>query len=410
MSKTVRVLGALPAALLLSACSLVAPAPIEESKVMPAASAGTRPIDASGQFAAAPAPDVYLKPLDGYRQDPLPSAEMAALRNSFAAYFARNGDEGALAKQAFGDFTARYVYKDGRLTVVVLVFAMQPEYLGQLRAGLAEVAKGGLGSAGTKLTLSGRDVYAGELKGMPTLIWLQNGDLIMVVGNTSADAQAYATAEIVANQDATAPHTTVTMPDANGAGWYRGDAVTIAVKSSDAGGSGASRITYRASGAHAEEGAIGPAGTITLHNEGITEIDIAAEDLDGNIESAQHFSVKLDRTAPSVSLRGATRYAIYESVAISCTASDDGSGLADECSGQSAGALPLGLGSHTLTRTVTDRAGNSSTAQFAYSVELTADVVAAVAAAVVIGLGALLLVTRRRRPAARAIEQPGAAM
>ena len=410
MSKTVRVLGVLPAALLLSACSLVAPAPIEESKVMPTASAGTRPIDASGQFAAAPAPDVYLKPLDGYRQDPLPSAEMAALRDIFAASLASNGDQGALAKQAFGELTARYVYRNGRPAVIVVVLATQPEYVPQFRAGTAEFARRSVDGATTRVALSGRDVYAGTSQGMPTLIWFQNGDFVMVIGSTSAEAQAYATAEIVANQDATAPHTTVTMPDANGAGWYRGDAVTIAVKSTDAGGSGASRITYRASGAHAEEGAIGPEGTITLHNEGITEIDIAAEDVDGNIESAQHFSVKLDRTAPSVSLRGATRYAIYESVAISCTASDDGSGLADECSGQSAGALPLGLGSHTLTRTVTDRAGNSSTAQFAYSVELTADVVAAVAAAVVIGLGALLLVTRRRRPAARAIEQPGAAM
>jgi hypothetical protein len=205
---------------------------------------------------------------------------------------------------------------------------------------------------------------------------------------------------IAANADASPPHTAVTVPDAGSGAWSRGDSVTIDLRATDSGGAGVREIRYVAHGAHAEEGSIGPTGTITLRNEGVTDLEIAAVDLDGNTETPQRLTIKLDRTPPSASLRGVAHYAVYEKVSIACTASDELSGIADDCAGFDAPAIGLGLGPQTITRTVTDRAGNATVVTFSYSVDLTPDVVAVGAGAIVVALAGLLVVTRSRRRAA----------
>jgi hypothetical protein len=129
----------------------------------------------------------------------------------------------------------------------------------------------------------------------------------------------------------------------------------------------------------------------------VTELEIGAADLDGNLSATQHLSVRIDRTAPSVAFRGVHHYAIYQTVSIDCAASDEGSGLTEDCSGMDATALRLGLGSHSVTRTVTDRAGNTTTATFDYSVDLTPEVAAMAAAALLLAAIAAMLAARPKR-------------
>jgi hypothetical protein len=86
-------------------------------------------------------------------------------------------------------------------------------------------------------------------------------------------------------------------------------------------------------------------------------------------------TIKLDKTKPTVSFTGdAGSYAVTQTVAIACSASDPtpGSGLASSnCPSVNAPAWSLGLGSHTLSASATDNAGNTNTASVSYTVTVT---------------------------------------
>jgi hypothetical protein len=83
--------------------------------------------------------------------------------------------------------------------------------------------------------------------------------------------------------------------------------------------------------------------------------------------------VKRDATGPSVVFGGnAGTYSLTDTVAITCTASDALSGLDGpaNCGGVSGVAWSLGAGLHTVTRTATDIAGNSTTQTTTYTVAI----------------------------------------
>jgi hypothetical protein len=143
-----------------------------------------------------------------------------------------------------------------------------------------------------------------------------------------------------------------TSPNANG--WYKND-VTIHWTASDA-----------------LSGLAGPTpADSTITGEGNSLSSTASiSDLAGNSKATTVSGIKIDRTAPSVALvggpaNGASYYFGSVPAAPTCSASDGLSGLDGTCSVSGYGSA---VGTHTVTASVTDRAGNSSSASATYTV------------------------------------------
>ena len=94
----------------------------------------------------------------------------------------------------------------------------------------------------------------------------------------------------------------------------------------------------------------------------------------GGTTNASTGSLKRDATNPTVTFTGNTgTYGIADTVAITCTASDNLSGLASStCPSASGPAYSFSAGTHTLTGTATDKAGNVGTASTTFTVVITA--------------------------------------
>jgi hypothetical protein len=99
-------------------------------------------------------------------------------------------------------------------------------------------------------------------------------------------------------------------------------------------------------------------------------------DAAGNASAASNvISAAIDRTAPIVTFspNGAT-YDVNDTVSIACTPSDTLSGVdTSTCAGIYATAWSLGLGTHTLTASAIDKAGNVGSGSGSYTVKATAN-------------------------------------
>jgi hypothetical protein len=114
---------------------------------------------------------------------------------------------------------------------------------------------------------------------------------------------------------------------------------------------------------------------ITLASDGANQsASGTCTDNAGNSSGATASGINIDRTAPTVSYSGnAGTYTVDQTVAIACTATDALSGVASStCANVSAPAYTLGLGSHTLNASATDKAGNTGTGSASFSVSVTA--------------------------------------
>lgn len=97
--------------------------------------------------------------------------------------------------------------------------------------------------------------------------------------------------------------------------------------------------------------------------------------------SSASISIQRDATAPSVSFSGAPTYQVNDVVNIDCTATDATSGIAtSNCPDISGPAYSLGVGSHSVSGTATDNAGNSASASTTFTVEVSVAGVAALIA------------------------------
>lgn len=103
-------------------------------------------------------------------------------------------------------------------------------------------------------------------------------------------------------------------------------------------------------------------------------VSASCTDLAGN-SATDSVTVNVDTMAPVVSYAGDTgTYSVDQSVAITCSSSDALSGVAsDTCADVSGPAWSFGLGSHTVSATATDSAGNtgSNSASFSVAVDST---------------------------------------
>ena len=84
-------------------------------------------------------------------------------------------------------------------------------------------------------------------------------------------------------------------------------------------------------------------------------------------------TIKRDATAPTVTYTGnAGAYTVDETVSIHCSATDDTSGVdSTTCADASGPAYSFGLGSHTLSATADDLAGNVGSGQTTFTVSVT---------------------------------------
>jgi hypothetical protein len=107
--------------------------------------------------------------------------------------------------------------------------------------------------------------------------------------------------------DTVAPVTTATTsPAPNAAGWHRQN-VTVALAATDA-GSGVKEIAYRLTGAQSGQQTVpGATATVPVTAEGVTTIAYAARDNAGNVEAEHTLTVRIDKTAPTVSCAAGPR-------------------------------------------------------------------------------------------------------
>jgi YVTN family beta-propeller protein len=92
----------------------------------------------------------------------------------------------------------------------------------------------------------------------------------------------------------------------------------------------------------------------------------------GNTASATFTGIRIDKAPPTVTYSGnAGSYTVDQQVSITCTPADTLSGVASStCANTSGPAYSFGLGSHTLTATATDNAGNQGSATTTFNVQV----------------------------------------
>jgi hypothetical protein len=174
----------------------------------------------------------------------------------------------------------------------------------------------------------------------------------------------------------TASATASSNPYASGS--WTNQSVSISLSATDnTGGSGVKQITYSATGAQPITSitVLASSATVpTISTEGTTTVSYYATDNAGNIEVTKTFTVKIDTTAPSVTITPSPAPNINgwftSAVTFTASATDSGSGVAS-CDAPSSYSGPdTSTGSVTLH--CVDKAGNSGSATYNFKYEGTA--------------------------------------
>jgi glycosidase len=176
--------------------------------------------------------------------------------------------------------------------------------------------------------------------------------------------------------DTTAPVASINLsPSPNGNGWNNSAPVTVNLSATDGGGSAVKELRYWVNGGDVTV-VSGDATSITISTEGVTTVNVRAVDNAGNISNVATQVVKLDFTEPTASCPAASSatadascQAAIPDVTSGVTASDNLTPTASLLITQSpAAGTPVGLGTHTITVTVTDLAGNSRNCSTVFNV------------------------------------------
>ena len=174
------------------------------------------------------------------------------------------------------------------------------------------------------------------------------------VGNNLNSAQVFLNGTVIppAPADTTPPSDAPSYPS----GWTNSDA-TVNWNWTD-GGSGIDPANCTQSSTSSGEGAI----TLTA-----TCADVA-----GN-SATDSVTVNVDKSAPTVTYTGGGTYTVDQNVSITCSASDSVSGVASStCAGVSGPAWSFGLGTHSVSATATDNAGNTGSGSTTFTVTVDA--------------------------------------
>lgn len=172
------------------------------------------------------------------------------------------------------------------------------------------------------------------------------------------------------------PVTTATVSRVpNTSGWFN-QGVIVTLTATDQGSNQASTKYAINEGTEAMY-----TGPITIDSEGISLIHYFSIGAAGSVETTKSIEVKLDKTAPTVTLTESGKAVgdVLEQdiLKFELTSTDAGSGVATQKLsvdgketqiGQSINAKDLGLGNHTVQYTVVDIAGNISTDRIPFQV------------------------------------------
>lgn len=181
---------------------------------------------------------------------------------------------------------------------------------------------------------------------------------------------------VSASADTTPPVTTDNAP----AGWQKNN-VTVNLSCSDS-ASGCAYTTYEVNGGATQTG-----NSVTLSSDGTHAITYRSTDNAGNTESTKTATVQIDKTAPSVSNIQPTGTIGSSSTSVSASFSDATSGIdtgsaslavyggtVSDCvttaAGISCNVSGLAEGSHAVTVSVSDNAGNAGTSSSSFAVSL----------------------------------------
>ncbi|UQZ36908.1 hypothetical protein C2I18_27260 [Paenibacillus sp. PK3_47] len=162
-----------------------------------------------------------------------------------------------------------------------------------------------------------------------------------------------------------APRTTAEVKGELRNGWYTSAAEVLFTATDEA--PGVDATYYQVNG-----GEIAGGTKLSLSEEGTHHVAYWSVDLDGNKEAEQTLTVQIDLAPPTIDIQGQTEYTIDQQVAISYSASDTVSGVAQP-NGEllNAPAYTLEPGLHEVNAKVSDLAGHESSAQFSFGVTAT---------------------------------------
>ncbi|MDE3090345.1 MAG: Ig-like domain repeat protein [Chloroflexota bacterium] len=161
--------------------------------------------------------------------------------------------------------------------------------------------------------------------------------------------------------------------------WTKQNVQVTSNAADDVGGSGVKQVTYSATGAQtvASTTVNGSTASFTLSAEGVTTISYYATDFAGNAGTAQTRLVKIDKTAPAITItipaNGST-YTLNQSVKADFTCTDLPSGTNSEvatCTGTTASGANIdtsSVGVKSFSVNATDTVGNSSGQTITYTV------------------------------------------
>jgi hypothetical protein len=161
---------------------------------------------------------------------------------------------------------------------------------------------------------------------------------------------------ITVKRDASAPVVTGTASGASTNGWFTGD-VTISWQTSDP-QSGVASTTCQ---------------TQSLATDIASKTYACGATNGAGLTGNGSVTVRRDATPPSIAFAGnQSSYTVDQTVSITCSASDAMSGLASNtCANTTGDAYTFALGSHTLSASATDNAGNGSNATATFTVSAT---------------------------------------
>jgi probable HAF family extracellular repeat protein len=192
----------------------------------------------------------------------------------------------------------------------------------------------------------------------------------------SARVSSLGTFLVTRYRDKTDPVTTATLSTpANAAGWNKTD-VTVTLTASDGPyGSGVASITYSATGAQviAQTTVAGNTVTIPVTTDGVTTLHFQATDNAVNVEASRTLQVKIDRTAPTITItRPAVKtYTVNQSVLAAFNCSDTGGSGIASCTGTAASGAAIdtaSAGTRTFTVNALDLADNAASQSVTYQV------------------------------------------
>jgi hypothetical protein len=210
-----------------------------------------------------------------------------------------------------------------------------------------------------------------------------NGDgaLDIIVGAAFASpdglTSAGATYVVLASRDTAAPITRIAVsPAANRAGWHRAPVSFTVAATDDSGGAGVVEtrcaLDPAAEPLRFEDLPAGGCAGVTATGDGVHVLYAASRDGAGNQALPVSVSVKIDATAPVVTVTGVTDGATYVAgrvPRIGCETTDALSGVARRATLRTAGGGARKIGLHTATcGGALDKAGNPGSTTVTYRV------------------------------------------